>query len=629
MIVHLYKKNGSKIEFVPTFDSKKTEASRGSLKLVVAAGNGTTLFNQTEVFPSNKKSHFFQIANTAFFLRIFILRYDGKISADEPPFLELSPLKIVSFPSNTPTEIQRNRQREYARLCLLGVLNFDSKHDRRIYGNAFISVIEKKLEEIFSAQMYLEQTEEEKQKRRAKTIPDTNPEGTKKLAGMVKKRNKIALSEQEGVDLLYRRATYAGRNIKLLGKTISPTDEGASEKYPNFILFLRTYDRDHPRALRTIDKEPFHGYAHNVAFALPHQQVEDMKAYLNTLRNLGREQYRERTQGEIYGENWSFKAHHHGYKNFSETLDAEFWKILADKKGVDNLMSFLRSSVGDDSTSASDSIFYYGSSQYRMPFRREGGLERLHKLEQIYNNLPEADKYSFGYKHLKSEIALKADCLRVVVFFYITRMLGPRCIDQHNQWTKLHLFPLDIAGAVVGSIGCISYERKIMDAVGLPVDDATWNQEYYFFTEIVSSFQRTLRQQYRDFQMQQLTDVFRTGLEDLIENAHQGLVTLDAVNELKHALNLESRLLARVCPYPAYEFQLYEPSHEQKSSRKNGTGSVKIKIGTALILEFDFNFELNVFRSLQKNLTGFEHVLAENKHLLELKLTEQIKILLS
>ena len=564
-------------------------------------------------------------------------------------------------------ETEKNNKREYVRLCLFGLFDVGAD-DELNFGRAFLQIIQGKIEKIADAQEY----KPPPKNRRDKTTLPKNADGSDSNTSKTVEKYMAEVSGQEsGLNLLYGRAKFASRAIKsiLQAKNTRNAIDGYKPA-PNLIFSLRSYDRSTPRSEREIDgNNPFNGYMHNTSFALPAGQRWHIKKYLESLLRLGPDSY----DSERYGaDDWASLTN--DYKNFARTLDRWFWYILRTKDGVDTLLNVMSSRVGSTATSFVDPVFYYGSALYRMPFRKQGGLDRLYGLQDIYEALPSEEKMKFGFRHVtKRRInklgfswderkieELQRDCLRVVTFFYITRMLGPDITSKGEYWTKILLFPLDVSGAVVGTLGCISFERKTQH-VGqkLPSERTFWNQEFYFFSEIFSSSQQFLRQQYRNFQIKHICDAYRASLLGLVVEAFENKNKTpppESLANLVDALNSETEILARVCPYPRYKFQLKvalqssEMPEKVSASDKDAfreylrklqsmTFSVRpedadnndtewsIRIGTRLRLVFSWDRANDIFRA-HHSLPGLGLVHEENLQLLQSKLSETTKIVL-
>ena len=638
IMVLLYKKRGDAYHFTEHFDFDKTKASRGSLALEVYRDDGLKQdFGPREKPTLHNCDQLFSIFDTGFFIRVFLLEVSGN---DETPFTELPPTKRQAKNELTNLEVQQ----EYARLCVSGGFSFSEKLDIPHYGKAFLEDVNTKIKTIFSEHVYIK-PKDTKKNRRTQTL--VKAEHAQEIKEFVEARNKDIKGKWHSLDRLYRRAKVASLAIKKIGNDSTASNE---QNIPNLLFFLRAYDREIPRATRILKKEKvvFSGYAHNVSFLIPDGQQEEIKTCFEALRE--KLKNGEAYAGEKYGQNWTFKFI--GYGNFASSLDEEFWSILkkTDADGIQFLLDILNKPIGTDTTSMVDAVFYYGTSMYRLPFRRDGGLGRLNALTSFYERLSESEKLKFTFKNLDKQTnqELIDDCLRVVIFFYVSRMLAPFCKNQPEQWTKVHLFPIDVAGAVVGSVGSITYELKKVLSPGLipiesaclPIDTRTWNQDFYFFVEIFSAVQRALRQQFRDFQINQLCAVAATETRLLIESAvanEKGLITKKAMQNFAGKMNAQSEKIARTCPYPAYAFDMVETTQYDP----HGTMYIDtVPMGSALGLKFYRHQNFDVFRSLYGTTTlesgntqpkvdsSMDSILKENAQSLKTKLHEHINLTL-
>lgn len=648
-IVLLYKSSadGNSAEWVQHFDFNKTKNSRGSLEL-------KGLNRQILEMPENVKLRngqndgLFRVYGSRFFLRVFLLETQ---ELNDGLFVELSnkPYVVKKIGKN---DSERDKK-EYCRLCLSGLLIFDLD-DQSNFGIEFLDGIIEKVEDVFLEQVY----EIPPDDRRSRTLLRADQKKAKKA---VETYFSNALGSDHGLDRIYTRAKFASKAIKTIGRSgaISKSVHG-DDILPNIFFSLRAYDRLEPRCVRKLPNGGgiFHGYAHNISFAIPYHQKDSIIKHFLAIAERGEGGYID----ERYGGEWEFS--HEGYKNFAKSLDKLFWHIL-ERRGrqIPFLLNTLISKVGSSSTSVVDPVFYYGSALYRMPFRRDGGLDRLYGLREIFDSLPDVEKPLFSISHLKhgKHLELRRDCLRVVIFFYLTRMLGPALARKSGYWTKLIIFPLDVSGAVVGTIGCVSFEPKIefdegrSRPVELPSESGFWNQEFYFFSEIVSSAQRVLRQQYRDFQIKQISIVFGKALNDLILKTieNDGFTKKSMVENLIGVMNSESVAVARACPYPRYVFdwglqvrdldrirkgaRISSDNNSQFKAEKNindlaqgGDQAIEpiyIDIGTKIRLIADISKREEVFRGYYTT-PGFSKVLRENLYSLKAKLEETVKMVL-
>ena len=525
--------------------------------------------------------------------------------------------------------------------------SFAKEQDTLRYGVQFLADVNEKIKDIFSSHVYVKPTEAKRKERRIQTL--VQAEEAQEIRRFVEERNKDIKGNWHSLDRLYRRASDASLAIKKIGNgSISL----GNQNIPNLLFFLRAYDREKSRAERTIRKDKFFsGYAHNVSFLIPEKQQDEIRSCFKSLRE--KAEAGEAYAGEKYGQDWTFN--NLGYGNFATSLDEEFWSILmthtAESDGIQTLLDVLNKPIGTQTTSMVDAVFYYGTSMYRLPFRRDGGLGRLYALTSFYERLSKKGKKLFTFNDLDKEKSaeLRDDCLRVVIFFYVSRMLAPFCKDQDKKWTKVHLFPIDVAGAVVGSVGSITYELKIdasiesvpLIEVTLPIETTTWNQDFYFFVEIFSAVQRALRQQFRDFQINQLCNVVSDELNGLIESAEadkNGLISKKALQHFADKMNAQSKKIARICPYPAYAFNIVES--KTLFDRKGDMYVDTVPMGSALGLKFNRDQSFDVFRSLYRTTAlesedaqlkgdrSMENILKENAQSLKTKLHERVNLTL-
>lgn len=616
----VYKKVDGKFIYQPHFDLEKTKSSRGNLELRIRNNKNKweNSFNANEP-PKDSHASLFNIMDTDFYFRVFLL----DTTKDDQPFYEVTKHKKID------QSLHIELAYEYTRLCLNGLLEFH-EHDEPYYSRPFIEKIAQEISNILKNYVYDGNTKD----RRNHTIVNKNE--IYSVEELIKSRQNETLGKNKQIDKIYEETSNAAEILKLLGDSTNVYHDIKS--FPNIFFTLRTYSRCTPRAQRTLDNgNTFNGYAHNVYFSTPYSQQKHIEEYFNWLRKIGRKGYISHigAKNEIYGGRtndsdfkWSFGDDDifSGYQNFANSLDDIFWKFLACNK-INALIKIFNMPIGDDSTSMVDAVFYYGASLYRMPFRRLGGLGRLHALQKLYSSLDKTKKANFKYLDIPPDESwrpLKYDCLRVVIFFYLTRMLGPPLLGQEKHYTKIHLYPIEVGGAIVGTIGKVSYDEKLKlqsPVNSLPTNNQTWNQEIIFFTEIVSKIRMTLREQYKDFQISTISDVFDISLSTLIRSSQKtGRVTNEIAKQFVDDLNHESRKVARICPYHEHRFSI--------TNRLQTDGNVDgiIPIGAQLKLIIEKSKTAPIFRSLQSH--NDDHIYRENMKSLITKLHEKAQIVL-
>jgi len=583
IIVLLYEHTSDGFVYRKHFDYRKAQESRGSLALKALSRSGYVTFEPDEAKAVGSAS-LFRVCDTNYLLRVFLL----DTTADDQPFYEVQNRLSASRSGSAASTVTQ----EYTRLCLGGLLEFDDQ-DSRAYGDAFISALNKKLSELLDRHRYTEDRYDNGSRRERTLVRHGDPERIKKFYA---DRKREWVRQRQGLDLVYTHASYGARTLKLLGTNPrTPTHGG---EFPNIFFSFSAYDRALPRAAR-VDSEnvSFAGYAHSISFLISDTQKKDILEYFSWMGKIGENYYSSGLpiKNELYGEGWDFSSSP-GYKSLAHDLDRRFWELLREAGGAEKVLELLRSSVGGDSTSMVDPVFYYGASLYRMPFRRLGGLGRLNGLRRVYEGLSREERKGFSLEHISGpdHEELRNDCLRVVAFFYLSRMLGPVCSSQINHYTKVHLYPLTVAGAIVGTVGKISFQPKVARADDLPVPSFAWNQEFLYFTEVVSAVRNAVDAQFREFQIDRLASAVERALVDLIKGGRStGTISTAAIREFVDAINDESRCIARVCPYPAFRF-----AASTDDATVHFPGVHRIAIGEFLSLSFSREPSWDVFRAL-------------------------------
>lgn len=614
----VYRKEGAEFIYQRHFDLDKTKKSRGDLELGEVARTditdpqpkklGLNVGNLENT--KNNSKRLFKVYDTDYYIRCFLL----DTTKSNQPFREVCSSKDASY-----GQAQVKIRHEYVRLCLSGALQFYGRLDKQ-YTSGFRSEISKRISKIFSK---FEYSEPEKD-RLAVTIADehTANEIREMLDLRESDRNdytprdsagktltKIWTNSLRRINRIYEGAEYAATTLKLLGRDDDTFSLPIETNSPNFFLMLRAYNRNGRRAAQSSDNigGSFRGYAHNVRFEIPDKHCEVLYQYFLELATIGRERYLSEVRAELFsGEGnrhpygWDFKDDlgdgeaklEVAYRSIATSLDRWFWNMLkalrreherknsdsfnySDSNIFNKLLSVLSSPVGAESMSMVDPVFYYGSSVYRMPFRRLGGLGRLLGLrriliEEMKNGRTIVDLSIFNElsrSHKGQENALnkdvKMDCLRVVLFFYWSRLLASRHRALQEYDTKVHLYPIDVAGAVVGVIGKVSFDLRHGGSARdqmLPTSSEMWDQEVLFLSEVVSATKNAIRRQYRDANIGYLRGIFRVYLSDFINSDKGGrrVVTQSELGAWVDSLNAAAERIARISPFPRVYFRIVD-----------------------------------------------------------------------
>lgn len=586
-----------------TFDLEKFHASRSS-KIKTQSRDGVVDLRLDGNSLADKNPALFDFFGSGYCLRVFLLSPDVK---GDGSFLEV-PTKNLPVKKKVFSKLEK--QQEYIRVLLSGFLDFSLEVSE--YGEYFIAQIKEKIKNIIASNGY----KPPNKGRRNLTTLTENINETKEF---IEKRLENMVGEQHGLDRIYRRTSFAGRAIKSIGI------DGDSPEHPNMFFSFRVYDRTASavRAKREVGGSKFDGYMHSVGITISFQQEKDIFEYFNKIS--------KSYNGEKYGDGWIFEpegddktkkdAFKSIYKNLSLSLDQIFWTKIATDEGRKFVIKKLKSQVSRSSTSMVDAVFYYGSVIYRMPFRKLGGLSRLHKLEALVDSCIAQEKEELSIRDIEADAELYDDCLRVVAFFYLTRMLGPRNVEQEKCWTRISIFPIEVATSIVGAISCISYEKKEIDShENLPVDNREWRQEFYFFTEIVGAAQRVLRLQYRDFQIDTLCEAFTEEFRRFLITSvigNDGDWDENMLNAIEVRLNTASKMISRICPWPAYKFALVPLD--------SFVGIFKgVRIGDQFGIIIENETQWDIFR-VQHDIPGFHEISMENKKSLLTKMDQRVK----
>lgn len=627
ILLFIYKQQGEEYIHQPHFDLPKTKISRQSLKLC----SSKLIDDQNLSIKSNKLNNLkdtdelFSIFNTDFYIRCFLL----DTSEDDQPFYEIG-IKSNSF-ANMKRFIKSTARKsmefryEYARICLNGLLSFHPR-DNLYYNHEFQKEINSKLNDILTNFIYI--TPHNKDRATLTIASKEDAEYANEIIGNYYNENSIYKSLiHSRLDKTYCNASYAAYALKLLGGNAISSEN--SFLAPNIFIMTRAYNRESRRASQNLkDDYHFKGYAFNIRFEFPETQRKEIRNYLIKLSEASQyprtvlSAYKNVGINEFFGGyanskdlKWVFDGKKNetiegeAYANFSRSLDDWFWGILKKihssssnrnkEKLLNKLIDILSSTIGAQSTSMVDPIFYYGASIYRMPFRRKGGLGRLHELSEVYESLPDTEKMNFCINHLRriSIQELRTDCYRVILFFYLSRMLASHQYQSEKYDTKVHFYPIDIGGAIAGAIGKVSLDLKEVERnksdAGLPTDNKTWNQEVIFYTEVVTAVRASLRRQYRDLQIEYLSTVFNNLFSRLLEKSRATkTISRQELNNMAEDMNKQSRIISRICPYPKINFRFTEKDEE--FSNKFYIDLKKIK----LVLET--SSDAPIFRHLTK-----------------------------
>lgn len=636
-IILVYKNTNNQWKLVNHLNFEKLKISRGSLEL--KSLNAEKSINPTELTES---SNIFKIFNTNYGLRVFVLDTSG----NDRPFYEVNKRISEKKPETRLTWTITLSLELLKHLFELNTIN--SQKSGRIFIDAINADLTKILDE-FSAE-YISSSQNKSGEifmptsRRAVTkLPALEEQTVKRLI----RRKRIEMTQAgHQLDRIYTKASFAAKILNSMGIASSDTKEYG--EYPNIFFTLRTYDRLSARCGMGPIEPLFDGYMHNVALAIPETQKRDIGNYLLWMRKKGRLGYKNMSgfKMELFGDpSWEYKNDH--FKKFAETVDIEFWKILtsgSERSAISKLIRILQTPTGSESISIFDVIFYYRASIYRMPFRRNGGMEMLWGLERLYQSLSESEKHSFSFHTLelnrRNNKEIIFDILRVVVLFYVTRFLGPVCSDLCNSYTKLHIYPIEVDGSIVGSIGKVSfsngervgYDQRAISSIsvydlidadrGLNLKTSeentpSWDQEVLFFRSVVLTVQDSIRQQYKDMQVDEICKCVYTELLILIRMATSGQVKIGyLLNDFINKINSFSVNLCRICPYPAYVFSIGD-------SPTDPNNSLAVKIIDGFWLTFIQDKNIGAFRAFSKY--GSKYSENQQSVSLKLKLEETVR----
>ena len=568
VLIFFYKKVENKFIYQQHFDYKKFKFSRGSLRLVESNASEPDIILGDLTIVGNASKRLFRVFNTKFYLRCFLL----DTRRDDQPFYEVK----------SSLESTMESQYEYVRVSLQSLLQQESK-DLASYSNDFRNSLFASLEKSLEDYVYINPSESRANKT---LIANGEKDEFEEIKYFATGNNPTYGNEglyKELSERLNNAIETAASSAVLLRKNERAYSENKFDKSaPNMFLMLRAYQRQHRRA--AVEGE-FRGYSYNTRFNISRDQRNKIRSFLEELSRLGREGYKNHChhtqKNELYGgyENqrglaWDFgkvsdPVKDVAYRNFAKSLDSWFWKYLAiNKKNIeaDKLIDIFLSPIGSQSVSMVDSVFYYGASQYRMPFRRNGGLERLKGLEELYNQINAEERRRFSITMLakitdrKKREEMRADCIRVVLFYYLTRLFSTANVGQEELNTKVHFYPIDVGGVVIGALGKISYDlkefRKKINNEVLPVTRQTWDEEVMFFSAVVLPIRASLRRQYRDLQIEYILNQFKAYLAQISENISGPIKT--PMSQFISYLNNASMTISRVCPYPGQFFR-FEP----------------------------------------------------------------------
>ena len=198
-------------------------------------------------------------------------------------------------------------------------------------------------------------------------------------------------------------------------------------------------------------------------------------------------------------------------------------------------------------------------------------------------------------------------------------MLGPTCFDLLKHYTKIHIYPVDINGAIIGAIGKVSFQAIDPSQKKIPTSTQDWNREYFFYAEVVWNVQNAIRRHYRELHLKLSAKAIRRGLGVLFDGRE---ISRDRLAEFVDDLNISARDIARLCPHPAHEFFLVGRSAKIKPHGFGGDGWFKADLDDRLAIGFRRNKDWEVFRSM--TLPGSKYVVEEHSRALQGKLQEEI-----
>lgn len=592
ILVFFYKKVDGKFAYRKHFDVNKFKVSRGSLRLVSPSSNNIDVDLADLENSDENRARLFRIFNTKFYVRCFIL----DTRKDDQPFYEIT--------ANLETSL--GIQYEYTRVLLQNLFDSNSS-DLSFYSKSFRAALFDKIEKTLEDFEYVE-PQADRGKITTQTVEETS--ALSMLNYFASGRRPSYKNEglyKEFSERLNNSIEDAAYSASLLKKNSHVTGgENLEKNAPNMFLMLRAYEREKNNRRASV-KDVFRGYAYDTRFNISVSQREKIKSYLKRLGQLGKDGYKKlggvNGFNELYGgyenprnQHWDFGKSKDAkrdiaYRNFAKSLDEWFWLYLKPLRNlrIKFIVDTFLSPIGSQSISMVDPLFYYGASIYRMPFRRDGGLERLKGLANLYEELTEEEENDFSFSMLRKienisqRIELQRDCIRVIVFFYLTRLFAINNGNQAELYTKVHLYPIDVGGVVVGSIGKISFdskeEKRKHEDIKLPTIRQTWDEEVMFLSSVVLPIRASLRRQYRDLHLEYLVNQFSTELYGIVNTSKDKIIA--DLDKFESVLNKSSLAISKVCPYPSVSFKFEEnstPLRESKLTKIVDLGGVKLII---------------------------------------------------
>jgi hypothetical protein len=589
VLIFFYRKVNGTFSYQPHFDLSKFKHGRGSLKLFRYSFNETNnpQKNGDEIELGDLEVHeesnvrLFKVFNTNFYIRCFLL--DTRM--DDQPFYEVT----------TRHTSEMTYKYEYVRLCLQKLFDVNAK-EIMFYSESFRHAIFLRVQKILDDFSYIpvkagRSKDTLDEKNRFEKLEEFNFSKNSELDE--KENAQPILQPHRELARRFRKtledASFSASFLKKNG--IRKKNEIFNKDAANIFLMLRAYSRKERRA----EEIGFRGYSYDTKFSVSNTQRKHVEEFFIKLAALGKTNYQTYggANNELYGGyknerglKWDFSGlkksttRDKQFQQFAASLDTWFWRFLdADRlnrsavskerivnKRVKKFVEIFLSQIGTHSISMVDPIFYYGSSIYRMPFRRDGGLERLHGLLKFYESLDEGEKEKFSFQMLKKinnkkeRKELRTDCIRVVIFYYLTRLFASPEGNQAEVNTKIHLYPIDVGGVVIGAVGKVSYDLKEEISrrknLKLATTRETWDEEVMFLSAVVYPIKASLRRQYRDLQVEYMTEAFRSELREMMKDpTYQKFgVSKTMLENFEKNLNEASDVISRACPYPGVKF---------------------------------------------------------------------------
>lgn len=469
-------------------------------------------------------NHLIPIYDTGYYFLVFTITPKYKGTSRRPIF------KLVKKPENNSSKINCYDY-IYKSFCKL----FSLTNENEITNDALSKFTEKSINNFHICEEYDESIFHENTEYLTKDV------ARKYLEQVEVKRDSV-------FDLMYQK--FKGFPSGILKNVVA---ENSFYDVPNIIFFTREYNRAEPRC----NNENSEKYPYNIRIVLPKKQEADLREFFaEIIDSYKKEEGRfnvnmskiEKIQStySMKGNLYSRYANNIGcsgaIKGFIKLLDSKFWGILLSEKGIDKIVEIIKSPVGGNSRSFTDSVFSSGVIHYRNPFDM-GGIERVTSVD--------------SYEVFDNEASDADDYLRMVSVHYLLDSMAPLKASDDKKML-LALFPLEVSGKISSVVGHVVY----VDNPNSYVKSKEWDSIYYFYHYVAAKLERALRKDllriyveivFRDFQKRFVGLAMQRAIVKNIKS-----IGIEDVERITNEANIFSDDLSRFSPFNTIRFSVSE-----------------------------------------------------------------------